>query len=174
MATGECWIKVDEDPPNGEWLIKLINDEQDQRMSLTPSKITQIQNVATTLRDAEWNKGCFDPLVVSFGPYHHGKDGLKPMESCKGVAAHWFLSLATANPPQDHQQIRMKEASPVTSSTFFDPNSLAAMMELKPQGKLAIAMAITRFVRSWSSRHKASRGCEGASIQENSHQLHWW
>jgi hypothetical protein len=39
----------------------------------------------------EVNKDCYDPLMVSIGPYHHGKPELKEMENIKLMMARQFV-----------------------------------------------------------------------------------
>ncbi|RWR75425.1 UPF0481-like protein [Cinnamomum micranthum f. kanehirae] len=91
MTTGtrdDVRIPISEEPENLGWLYKIIEEPGPRRTSKP-----LIQTVAQTLRGISRNKTCFDPSVVSFGPYHHGKDHLKPMERCKEVAALWFIKL---------------------------------------------------------------------------------
>ncbi|XXG50466.1 hypothetical protein AAC387_Pa02g4469 [Persea americana] len=93
MAAAEWNIDVnEEEPQNSGWLIEIFNEQEPQS-----GRKPRIQKVAETLRLIESNKTCFNPWLVSFGPYHHGEDHLKPMERYKKVAAGWFLSIATGN-----------------------------------------------------------------------------
>ncbi|XXG51812.1 hypothetical protein AAC387_Pa03g0301 [Persea americana] len=98
MTTGtrdDVRIPISEEPENLGWLYKII-EEPDRRGTSKPL----IQKVAQTLRGITRNEACFDPSVVSFGPYHHGKDHLKPMEHYKEVAALWFIKL-----PDNHNRV---------------------------------------------------------------------
>ncbi|RWR75426.1 hypothetical protein CKAN_00380600 [Cinnamomum micranthum f. kanehirae] len=87
---GDVRIPISEEPENLGWLYKII-EESDPRI-LTSKPL--IQKVAQTLRGITRNEACFDPSVVSFGPYHHGEEHLNPMERYKEVAALWFIKLS--------------------------------------------------------------------------------
>ncbi|KAA8518026.1 hypothetical protein F0562_015493 [Nyssa sinensis] len=54
----------------------------------------KMQKVPRKLRKIESNKECFDPLVVSIGPYHHGKPELEPMEKFKILWAQQYAKLS--------------------------------------------------------------------------------
>ncbi|XP_022866392.1 UPF0481 protein At3g47200-like [Olea europaea var. sylvestris] len=51
----------------------------------------QIQRVPSLLRDIQSNDKCYDPLVVSIGPYHHGNPQLESFENLKIPVAHKFI-----------------------------------------------------------------------------------
>ncbi|CAA2984193.1 Hypothetical predicted protein [Olea europaea subsp. europaea] len=51
----------------------------------------QIQRVPSLLRDIQSNAKCYDPLVVSIGPYHHGNPQLESFENLKVPVAHEFI-----------------------------------------------------------------------------------
>ncbi|CAA2984196.1 Hypothetical predicted protein [Olea europaea subsp. europaea] len=51
----------------------------------------QIQRIPSFLRDKPSNKTCYDPLVVSIGPYHHGKPQLDAFEKLKITVAQKFV-----------------------------------------------------------------------------------
>ncbi|XP_044483518.1 putative UPF0481 protein At3g02645 [Mangifera indica] len=48
---------------------------------------SKIEKVPAILRDVKANSDCFDPLVVSIGPYHHGKAQLARMQQHKKTMA---------------------------------------------------------------------------------------
>ena len=85
---------------NREWLIEMMNEQEERSIKITNEQAeqptrpkTRIQKVDKTLLQIGSNNTCFYPLVVSLGPYHHGKEHLLPMERYKNVAARWFISL---------------------------------------------------------------------------------
>ncbi|KAF5176148.1 hypothetical protein FRX31_034264 [Thalictrum thalictroides] len=57
-----------------------------------PSKKPRIQKVLQRLRDVQANENCYDPEVVSIGPYHHGKHEFQKMEKLKHERAKELLS----------------------------------------------------------------------------------
>ncbi|KAH7853315.1 hypothetical protein Vadar_001071 [Vaccinium darrowii] len=52
----------------------------------------RIEKVPLTMRRDEKTKGYFDPMVVSIGPYHHGKKDLQMAERIKPIVAELFIS----------------------------------------------------------------------------------
>lgn len=72
-------IPISDDP---EWLFQIIKREDPPGRSKP-----RIKEVVETLSQIESNNTCFHPYVVSFGPYHHGKQHLKPMEHYNEVAS---------------------------------------------------------------------------------------
>ncbi|XP_022875852.1 UPF0481 protein At3g47200-like [Olea europaea var. sylvestris] len=68
-----------------EWLISIENCNVDET-----TKKSQIEKVPSTLRHRHSNEDCFDPIVVSIGPYHHEKSELKAFEELKIPIAKKF------------------------------------------------------------------------------------
>ena len=54
------------------------------------SNLPKFPKVPSTIRQIKQNEECYDPSLVSIGPYHHGKDELKEMEKLKVTFARQF------------------------------------------------------------------------------------
>ncbi|KAJ4969739.1 hypothetical protein NE237_002838 [Protea cynaroides] len=60
--------------PCPQWLLSIVDEQQTSQ----PETKAGIDKVPTILRDIDKHKDCFDPMVVSIGPYHNqdkDKDG---------------------------------------------------------------------------------------------------
>ncbi|KAL9670037.1 hypothetical protein QQ045_007588 [Rhodiola kirilowii] len=74
-----------------EWLT-LISIHVDTSSQLEkPKQKPKIQKVPHMLRKIKANEKCYEPLVVSLGPFHHGNPELEQMEKLKIVMAHRFV-----------------------------------------------------------------------------------
>nr|XP_048333409.1 uncharacterized protein LOC112492328 isoform X2 [Ziziphus jujuba var. spinosa] len=72
---------------SNEWLNAILKDGSSELERANIPKVPEI------LRSAESNlKGCFDPIVVSIGPYHHGKLNLQEFEKSKIKTAKEFVA----------------------------------------------------------------------------------
>ncbi|XP_015089409.1 UPF0481 protein At3g47200-like [Solanum pennellii] len=70
-----------------QWLYSLDKISKEYLGSLQSPKI---QKVPKMHREIESNVRCYEPLVVSIGPFHHGKPELQLMEKHKNLLAHQF------------------------------------------------------------------------------------
>ncbi|KAF3442499.1 hypothetical protein FNV43_RR16415 [Rhamnella rubrinervis] len=68
------------------WLDRIIQDGADQ------SSTIKIRKIPKMFREIESNKDCYDPLVVSIGPYHHGKPELQEIEKLKIKMAKQYVN----------------------------------------------------------------------------------
>ncbi|RVW92190.1 hypothetical protein CK203_027139 [Vitis vinifera] len=69
------------DSSRDPWLSSIMEDGGESGEN--KSQQSKIQKVPAMLRDDESNNKCFDPWVVSIGPYHRGKPELQLMEGLK-------------------------------------------------------------------------------------------
>ncbi|KAK6933942.1 Protein of unknown function DUF247, plant [Dillenia turbinata] len=75
---GEEIIPINNDAP-GEQIIPIYNDASD--------KITRVPPI---LKNVMSNKNCYEPMMVSIGPYHHNNKELREMENMKPEIARRF------------------------------------------------------------------------------------
>ncbi|XP_059642974.1 UPF0481 protein At3g47200-like [Cornus florida] len=91
MATENDWvINVDD---SNDWLKAILGNEGKslQMQKLLLPKVPQLCRRS----NKESNKECYDPMVVSIGPYHHGNSKLQSMEKFKIVLARHYVEAGT-------------------------------------------------------------------------------
>ncbi|CAA3013424.1 putative UPF0481 protein At3g02645 [Olea europaea var. sylvestris] len=115
-----------------EWLICIEEGDEE------PTKKQRIAKVPSMLQEVESNKKCYDPLVVSIGPYHHGKKELEAVEQLKFKFANQFR-LACGDRVSSMNQLYEEVAKVVhcarecyeeDSTTKYDDESFTKMMFL--------------------------------------------
>ncbi|CAK7342744.1 unnamed protein product [Dovyalis caffra] len=77
--------------PENEWLRSIISDEQGVTISQLPRPtIPRVPLIFSGIDQS--NKKCYEPLLVSIGPYHHGKlPDYQEMENSKVTMARQFV-----------------------------------------------------------------------------------
>ncbi|GAB4843378.1 hypothetical protein Ancab_040463 [Ancistrocladus abbreviatus] len=71
------------------WLAEIISAKKDEQpknncdLDVKPVCKCKIQRVPPILRETESSKDCYEPLMISLGPFHHGKPQLQRMEKLK-------------------------------------------------------------------------------------------
>ncbi|KAK9090472.1 hypothetical protein Sjap_023649 [Stephania japonica] len=78
----------DNQASNDEWMIDVMGED---RLSMEEEmwQRQSIYRIPNFIKDR--SKNTYDPMLVSIGPYHHGKPHLMPMEEHKGRALRHFL-----------------------------------------------------------------------------------
>ncbi|XP_057983453.1 UPF0481 protein At3g47200-like [Malania oleifera] len=76
-------------PPDttDQWLQSMMKDGSTSNKKQKP----RIQKVPRMLRKIESNENCYEPQVVSIGPYHHGKLELEAVEKLKVPMARDYI-----------------------------------------------------------------------------------
>ncbi|CAK7324133.1 unnamed protein product [Dovyalis caffra] len=72
-----------------QWLDFLTESREPDEVSKRMGPM--IPRVPSEFREVEENKDCYEPRVVSIGPYHHGKKELEKMERLKSKLAGQFV-----------------------------------------------------------------------------------
>ncbi|KAJ4978519.1 hypothetical protein NE237_009299 [Protea cynaroides] len=73
-----------------EWLLPILTQSAQQE-TLESQRKLRIHKVPPILRDVNTHTESFDPMVVSFGPYHHGNPKLAMVEKLKTTIAKQFI-----------------------------------------------------------------------------------
>ncbi|CAA3014348.1 Hypothetical predicted protein [Olea europaea subsp. europaea] len=113
-----------------DWLISIKNYVDD-----TTEK-PQIQRIPTLLREKQSNKNCYDPLLFSIGPYHHGKKPqLEAFEKLKEPIAQKFVHACEVSIKQLHEAVEKmgenaRESYEKVFTEEYDDESFNKMMFL--------------------------------------------
>ncbi|XP_042484976.1 UPF0481 protein At3g47200-like [Macadamia integrifolia] len=71
-----------------KWFLPILVEVAETHQTRTKELM---HKVPTFLRSIENHKGCFDPMAVSIGPYHHGKKEVAKVEKLKAEIAKDFI-----------------------------------------------------------------------------------
>ncbi|KAH8485744.1 hypothetical protein H0E87_027255 [Populus deltoides] len=71
--------------------------------------VPKFPKVPSTIRQIKQNQECYDPSLVSIGPYHHGKDELKEMEKLKVSFARQFVKDCVNDVNQERYKEKYQE-----------------------------------------------------------------
>ncbi|CAK9185910.1 unnamed protein product [Ilex paraguariensis] len=128
----ELSIQIDPTGDN-EWLRSLANEGGVSGDSALANP--KIQKVPPMLRGIESNKKCYDPLVVSIGPFHHGKSELEPMEKHKDYLAKQYAKKCKVSLQELHKRLEevvesARKCYTEDSTQSFDDKAFARMMFL--------------------------------------------
>ncbi|XP_059651124.1 UPF0481 protein At3g47200-like [Cornus florida] len=115
---------------NDEWIISIL-EETPNASSYKP-----LQKVPRELREKEQNKGFFDPIFISIGPYHHGNPELKEAEKLKTIVVRSFIAAYTNVEPREIYNKMLEVVSDARncylegSTDAYDDVTFARMMLL--------------------------------------------
>jgi len=119
---------------NYQWLIQITNaDAEETTHDDNQRKGPAFPTVPSTFRDIQQNSDCYDPSVVSIGPYHHGNTKLKEMEKLKETYAREFVE-DTEKPIDDIYRemeavLRIaKNSNPEDARRDFNDEQFSVMM----------------------------------------------
>nr|TKR63932.1 hypothetical protein D5086_0000320630 [Populus alba] len=73
------------------------------------SNLPKFPKVPSKIRQIKQNEECYDPSLVSIGPYHHGKDELKEMEKLKVTFARQFVEESVNDVNQERYKEKYQE-----------------------------------------------------------------
>ncbi|XP_059646171.1 UPF0481 protein At3g47200-like [Cornus florida] len=120
---------------NDDELLRSMVNGADRKFKNKKRQKPKIQKVPLMLREIESNKKCYDPLVVSIGPYHHGKPELAPTEELKILLANQFADKSKATISDLYRKVAEmvnedRNCYAEGSTDGFDDEAFALMMFL--------------------------------------------
>ncbi|CAK9185898.1 unnamed protein product [Ilex paraguariensis] len=87
-----------------KWIISVMEDGG-RKSEANPFEQKKLQKVIPELRNNKEFEGCYDPKIVSFGPYHHGKPELQEAEKLKAAVAFDFINHSGMDPQEFYKKI---------------------------------------------------------------------
>ncbi|CAK9185903.1 unnamed protein product [Ilex paraguariensis] len=117
-----------------EWVMSVLEDGY-RKSEAIPSEQKKLQKVIQELRNNKELEGCFDPRVVSIGPFHRGKPELEDAEKLKATFAFHFFKESGRDPKEFYNKFLelVGEAKGYYldgSTDNYDDNTFAHMMFL--------------------------------------------
>ncbi|GAB4843380.1 hypothetical protein Ancab_040464 [Ancistrocladus abbreviatus] len=93
-------------PPRLQEIIYVVEDEQpeniyDRHDREEPIGKRKMQKVPEILREVESSKDCYEPLIISVGPFHHGNYKLEQMEKIKISMMQHFIKGTKKRSPEE-------------------------------------------------------------------------
>ncbi|KAF3442501.1 hypothetical protein FNV43_RR16417 [Rhamnella rubrinervis] len=119
-----------------EWLITIMNDGDESSSGESQPKTPKIPKIPKMFRDIGSSNDCYDPLVVSIGPYHHGKPELQKMEKLKiKMAKQYVMETREKSIQASYKKVEevageAKKYYDFDSSSAIDDESFTKMMFL--------------------------------------------
>ncbi|KAL9374774.1 hypothetical protein Peur_031653 [Populus x canadensis] len=95
----------------------------------------EVPSVPSEFRKMKENTDCYEPLVVSIGPYHHGKKELKEMEKLKAEMAGQFVKDSRVTAEEMYSKVKelvsdARKCYAEESTCQFNDEKFAQMMFL--------------------------------------------
>uniref|UniRef100_A0A6N2MK54 Uncharacterized protein n=1 Tax=Salix viminalis TaxID=40686 RepID=A0A6N2MK54_SALVM len=89
--------------PDDEWLMSMTSKGRKNQQ-----KPPLIPKVPSKFRKVIQSRDCYDPSVVSIGPYHHWNEGLKDMGGLKFDLACQFVKDSGGKPEEMYQKVKQE------------------------------------------------------------------
>lgn len=117
--------------PGSDWVLNRCNIPMELRSSLNdmgypiekneenPTEVT-FPKVPLRLRKSKGSEDYFDPTVISFGPYHHGKRELQEIDTIKDEAMLKFIKESGKSFPEFYYKVRNMIMNNDTRACYVD------------------------------------------------------
>ncbi|KAJ6294902.1 hypothetical protein OIU76_022898 [Salix suchowensis] len=115
------------------WLQSLVTESMDEDSNqVTEPKVPRVPSEFRAMKE---NTDCYEPLVVSIGPYHHGKENLEEMEKLKAKMAGQFVSYSRQAAREMYSKVKelvsdARKCYAEESTRQFDDEKFTQMMFL--------------------------------------------